>query len=515
MSASSALSGSGTIASYAKKINPTKRPDVEIHLDDHHDGKTYTTFDALSGNASITAPHDAQFDEIQITLEGVTRTYVENISQSSATSRTTAIHRFLKLIMPIREAAYPQPRIAEAGKTYIFPFNFVIPEQLLPTSCAHPCDADHVQMAHLQLPPSMGDREASILDDLSPEMSKVIYSVNAKVIKHTEISRKPISVVEGSKKLQIIPMVAEAPPMSISANEKNDYLLSKTKSLRKGMFSGKLGKITVSADQTGAIILPSPGSSSVATTMATVKLHFEPHNSSSQPPRLGGLVTKIKVSSFYGTKPAKSFPSRSSMTLNIEPARQVYQTSVPLSSRCVEQVSWVKHLPQPDLSRRASTVSSSSSDYSDNSQMSLKGKEKIYYTADILVPISLPSSKTWVPSFHSCITSRSYSLDLALTIHTPGAGVPSSSVKLCLPIQIASQGSRTAPAVLTAAEAAAELANVNEYLMPRIIEIPREDLVENSFLQSSFTVPRSELPPSYEHTEHTEQASRQVDPSRC
>ncbi|KAI9648237.1 hypothetical protein NHQ30_002869 [Ciborinia camelliae] len=512
MSTSRASSSSGTIASYAKKINSTKRPDVEIHIDDYHDGKIYTTFDALSGKASITAPHDAQFDEIQITLEGVTRTYVENISQSSPTSRTTAVHRFLKLVMPIPEAAYPQRRIAEAGKTYTFPFNFVIPEQLLPTACAHARDAEHVHIAHLQLPPSMGDCEASILDDLAPEMTKVQYSINARVIKHTEFPEKPVSLVGGSKKLQIIPMVSEAPPMSISEDDKNDYLLLKTKSLRKGMFSGKLGKITVSADQTGAIILPCPESSSAATTMATVKLQFDPHDSNSQPPRLGGLVTKIKAMSFYASKPAKSLSSKSSMAKDFEPAQQVYQASVPLSSRCVEQVSWVKHWPQPDLFRRASTVSSSSSEYSDNSQMSLKAQDKIYYTAEILVPVSLPSSKTWVPSFHSCIVSRTYSLDLALSIHTPGTGFPASWVKLCLPIQIAAQGNRTAPTVLTAEEAAAELADANEYLRPRFIEIPRDDLVENSVLRSIFTVPRPELPPSYEHSE---EPSRRISPSRC
>ncbi|TGO67491.1 hypothetical protein BOTNAR_0041g00290 [Botryotinia narcissicola] len=512
MSASSISSGSGTIATYAKKINTTKRPDVEILLHDHHDGKTYTTFDGLSGKASITAPHDAEFDEIQITLEGVTRTYVENISHSSAAFKTTAVHRFLKLVMPVREAAYPQPRIAEAGKTYIFPFNFVIPEQLLPTACSHACDADHVHMAHVQLPPSMGDRETSILDDLAPEMTKIQYSINARVIKHNDFPKKQISLIEGSKKLQIIPMVAEAPPMSISDDDKNDYQLSKTKSLRKGVFSGKLGKITVSADQTGAIVLPSPESSSGATSMATLKLQFEPHDSNSQPPRLGSLATKIKAISFYATKPAKFLSSKSSMVKNFDPARQLYQTSVPLSSRCVEQVAWVKHLPQPDLSRRASTISSSSSEYSDNSQMSLKAQDKIYYTAEILVPISLPSSKTWVPSFHSCIVSRTYSLDLALSIHTPGAGIPASTVKLCLPIQIAAQGNRTAPLALTAEEAAAELADANEYLRPRVIEMPREDLVENSILRSSSTVPRPELPPSYEHTEVS---SRTVDPSRC
>lgn len=512
MSAPSVHSSSGTIANYAKKMNPTKRPDVEIHIDGHHEGKTYTTFDALSGKASITAPHDAQFDEIQITLEGVTRTYVENISQSSATSKTTAVHRFLKLIMPIPETTYPQSRIAEAGKTYIFPFNFVIPEQLLPTACAHPSDADHVHTAHVQLPPSMGDREASILDDLAPEMSKIQYSINVNVVKHAEFPKKSTTLVGGSKKLQIIPMVAEAPPMSISADDKGDYLLSKTKSLRKGVFSGKLGKITVSADQTAAIVLPSPGSSSVATTMATVKLQFEPHDTNSPPPRLGGLVTKIKALSFYAAKPAKSLSSKSSIAKTFEPARQLYQTSVPLSSRCVEQVSWVKHLPHPDLSRRASTISSTSSEYSDNSHMSLKTQDKAYYTAEILVPVSLPSSKTWIPTFHSCIVSRIYSLDLTLSIHTPGAGVPASSVKICLPLQIAAQGNRTAPVSLTAEEAAAELADANEYLRPRVIEIPREDLVENSFLRSSFTVPRPELPPSYEYTE---EPRRQVDPSRC
>ncbi|KAB8304268.1 hypothetical protein EYC80_003684 [Monilinia laxa] len=414
--------------------------------------------------------------------------------------------------MPIPETAYPQPRIAAAGKTYIFPFNFVIPEQLLPTACTHPSDADHVHTAHVQLPSSMGDRELSILDDLAPEMSKIQYSINAKVVKYTEFPKKSTSLVGGSKKLQIIPMVAEAPPMSISEDDKGDYLLSKTKSLRKGMFSGKLGKITVLADQTAAIVLPPPGSSSVATTMATVKLQFEPRDINSQPPRLGGLVTKIKALSFYATKPSKSLSSRSSIAKTFEPARQVYQASIPLSSRCVEQVSWVKHLPHPDLSRRASTISSSSSEYSDNSQMSLKTPDRLYYTAEILVPVSLPSSKIWIPTFHSCIVSRIYSLDLTLSIHTPGAGVPASSVKICLPLQIAARGNRTAPVSLTAEEAAAELADANEYLRPRVIEIPREDLVENSFLRSSFTVPRPELPPSYEHTE---EPRRQVDPSRC
>jgi hypothetical protein len=121
-----------------------------------------------------------------------------------------------------------------------------------------------------------------------------------------------------------------------------------------------------------------------------------------------------------------------------------------------------------------------------------------------LVPLTLPQSKSWIPTFHSCIVSRIYALDLSLSIHTPGTGVRASTVSLCLPVQIAAAGNESAPGLsrpeeLTeAAEAAAD-----EYLRPRVIEMPREDLVMNSVL-----APASELPPSYE--DFAAPAQRQV-----
>jgi hypothetical protein len=121
--AASIVSTSGSIATYAKKMAHNGRPAVEILLENHQDGKVYTTFDAVRGKVNITAPHNARFDEIRITLEGATKTWVENLSPHSTRSRTTATHNFLKLVMPIRETDYPQPRIAEAGRTYTFPFN--------------------------------------------------------------------------------------------------------------------------------------------------------------------------------------------------------------------------------------------------------------------------------------------------------------------------------------------------------------------------------------------------------
>lgn len=501
-------STAGTIATYAKKMGLQGRPDLLISLDEDVEGKVHTTFDALSGKVEITAPHSARFDEIQITLEGIVKTYVENLSATASSSRTNAIHRFLKLSMPIPESEYPQPRIAEAGRTYTFPFNFVIPDQLLPRSCSHECANEHVQQAHLQLPPSMGDRERLSSDDLAPEMSKVQYSIKAKVIRSRESDGKELVLVEGQKKLHIVPAMTEAPPLSIQPGE-DEYVLSKTKTLKKGVFSGKLGKITVSAEQPNALILPAPSASKTPpTSMATVHLRFDPHEGSSQPPRLGGLTTKIKASTFFAVRPTAAIPTHRNALSQFEMNRGVYDHSVSLNSRCVESVSWTKHKSAPAYTRRNSASSSSSSDCSDSNVTPESRDGAPYYTATILVPITLPSNKTWIPTFHNCITSRIYTLDVSLTIHTPSKAVTASTVALHLPIQIAAEGTHDRRPS-TAAEVAAELAEVDEYFRPRVIEVPSDGLIGNSVIS---TVQQSALPPSYESFG---QAPRATSPSRC
>lgn len=499
MSASSVHTATGTIAGYARRVTQHSRPDIEIILDNHSDGKVYTTFDALDGRVEITAPHSARFDEIQITLEGSVKTFVENLSPHTHRARTTALHNFLKLTMPIRDTDYPQPRIAEAGRTYTFPFNFVVPEHLLPRACSHKCSTDLVHHAHLQLPPSMGDREVSLRDDLAPDMSRVQYVIKVKISRTREQDNKDVVLVEGSKKLHIVPAQVQLPPADIMNGQGHlDYTLSKTKTLRKGVFSGKLGKITVSAEPPSAIVLPAPSSESTLppTTMATVNLRFDPNDKSSQPPRLGGLTTKITASTFFAARPAEHLPSHYTMTAHFETVRGVYDTSVTLSSRNVEGVTWTKHKAAPAYTRRDSSSTSSESDCSDHTSEAPKDGSE-YYSASVLVPITLPSSKTWVPTFHSCITSRTYTIDLNLSIHTPGNGVPATNMSLHLPIQIAANGNQNEHAPLTAAQAAAELADAEEFLRPRVIEVPSPEHIGHSVLAPA-AASSSDLPPSYE-----------------
>lgn len=302
-------------------------------------------------------------------------------------------------------------------------------------------------------------------------------------------------LVEGHRKLRVVPAQAEQPPLTIG-DSPSDYCLAKTKSLKKGMFKGKLGKITVSAVQPNAIMLPSPssGTTSAPTTMAALSLRFDPSSTTSQPPRLGGLTTKIKASTFFAVRPSEYFPSHTTMVAHFETMKGLYDTSVSLNSRCVEAVSWTKHKPAPAYTRRNSDSSTSTSSDSDDQLVADPKENTIYYTATILVPISLPSTKTWIPSFQSCIASRFYTVDMCLSIHTPGTGVPATTVTLHIPIQIAAVGNQTERTALTPAEAAAELADAEEFLRPRVIEVPSAEHIGNSVLAPS----ASELPPSYE-----------------
>ena len=519
--ATSLHSTTGTIAGYARKLTHG-RPDLNIVLDNHHDGQIYSTLDAIKGRVELTTPYNTRFDEIRITFEGTTKTYVERVTPSSTRARVSAVQNFLTLAMPIRDSVYPQPRMAEAGQTYKFEFNFVVPEQLLLRACAHKISNAHVRDAHLQVPPSLGDREISGSDDLAPDSAKIQYGVKVRVIKNLEKDGQEQVLVEGVKKLHVVSAVQEAPPLSLGGGYE-DYVCTQTKCLKKRMFSGKLGRITVSAAQPGALVLPAPALSGNVppTTMVTVKLRFDPHEAASRPPRLGALSTKIKSATFYSARPAQLLPTYTNMISQYETTRGLYNTSISLSSRCVESVAWKRQEPTQPAGRRNSDSSTSSSDISDATPIpGQKDSSSPFYTATILVPINLPQHKTWIPSFHSCIVSRVYAIDICLSVHTPGTGVPATSLALQLPVQIAADGNQTERAALTAAEAAAELADANLFLAPGVIEIPSEEFVGNSRVLRPAPAPAShahahsasELPPSYE--DFVRQPAV-VDPGKC
>jgi len=403
--------------------------------------------------------------------------------------RTEAVHRFMRLEQPIREADLPHPRVLEAGKTYKFPFTFAVPQQLLPRACVHKVRHDNVRDAHLQLPPSFGDPSLSgfgttLLDDLAPEMAKISYLIKVRLTKSSD-RETDYTIAESSKKLRIMPTFEEQPPLDIDGKD-DEYFHRQEKNIRKGVLKGKLGRLVIEASQPKSFRLPAlpPGPSNPpVTTMAKVVLRFDPSDEKCPPPRLGSLNSKLKVCTYYASMPRPMFPNRALMSYDM--TQGYISDMLSLSSMCVASVDWRKHEAwENPASRRDSAMSTAStmSTMTINSNnlsataipdASRSYRGKSFYTATILVPLSLPTSKNLVPTFHTCLISRVYALHLSIS--TTGQSL-APTLTLKLPVQISSEGSVSSVERRRASEQAEQAAlDADATFEPRNVAPPNGD----------------------------------------
>lgn len=391
---------------------------------------------------------------------------IEKVATTApASGRTTGRHRFLKLLQPIDPSTLPESGLAKAGEIYTFPFEFVVPNRLLDQQCTHRVENPLVHEAHIHVPPSFGDPMLAgdgqtLQDDMAPDMSKIQYVIRARMIKARATGTRSSDVADKAIKVRIVPAKEEDPPMSIGDDNK-DFELRKEKEVKKGLFKGKLGRITAEAPQPTGFRLPTlrNRSSCPISTMTTVNLRFDPVDDKVQPPLLGSIVSKIRAQTFFGSVPFRYLPSKSSVNA-WDTQRGFYIQSVELSSRCLSSVEWKRHVvresPAPSYSRRPSSysdLSTVSTNIPESSSAYRPGSP--FYTAKVLVPMSLPRNRSFTPTFHSCSISRTYVLDLSVSYHTPGATVSTPSIQLRLPIQISTEGNPDAVAAVTEEEAEA------------------------------------------------------------
>ncbi|KAK8162222.1 hypothetical protein IWX90DRAFT_237580 [Phyllosticta citrichinensis] len=436
---------SNPLATKMRHLSILGKPAVAISLNGEHGSylTSYSNLDKIEGQVSVTAPNDTRFDELEISLIGISAAYVDKFNTAPTMSaRTDAKHLFLKLRQPVNQFDLPSPQILEAGRTYQFPFTFVIPTQLLPRSCQRFAN-NQIRAAHLQLPPSMGDSSVSgyggkLLDDLAPEMAKVSYKINVRITRDRQTDEPPVCVVESSKKIRVKPAFEEQPPLAMDPKD-SSYRLREEKTIRKGMLKSKLGRLVIETQQPRGLCLPGPRNTEYGpiTSSAKVTLRFDPADDTCAPPKLGSLASKLRATTFYSTTPRTNFPHRD--TAFVDFAQGIYYEAVPLSTRCMAGAQWEKHSSAPGVVRRdsgcscSSTNSKSSASHPAASSTYIPGST--YYTTTLIVPLQLPVNKTWIPTFHSCLISRVYRLDLVLSINA------TTSLSVKVPIQISSTGS--------------------------------------------------------------------------
>ena len=441
-----------------------KKTELDIVLDGEAEFvHSYSTYDEIKGHVEIKFEKDVQIDELLITFEGLSSTYVEKIASTAPTTgRTTGKHTFLKLLQPVDSDQLPDCNLMQAGVTYTIPFTFNLPDRLLPYICAHKVENEEVRKEHTQPPPSLGDPSTSgdghmLMDDFAPAMARIAYGIRARAT--TRLANGKITdIAERVERIRIVPQKDEAPPKEIDGAA--EQVLRKEKPVKKGIFKiGKVGRISAETVQPRSLRLPHPqkriADSETVTTMATINLRFDPNTQDDQPPQLDNIRTKIRIFTFFGAAPYKLIPEvyRCDNWSNLH---GLYPESVDLSSRNLSTVAWTKHTPgslsatssndEDFCRRRRPSTFSTSSSASVPEPTQLWNPDYPFYTACVLVPVSLPnpytskSPKIFVPSFNSCIISRSYTLELALSYKAPGTNVSSPHITLKSPIQISAEG---------------------------------------------------------------------------
>ncbi|OBT62811.1 hypothetical protein VE03_07666 [Pseudogymnoascus sp. 23342-1-I1] len=433
--------------------------DGDSQSDIHNPTHKYTTYDDIRGHVYVTAAIPTPFSCVEISLLGTVRTtHPDHIAPIIAPPGTQ--HTILKLTMPVPPSAYPANTSDDGSETYNLtpgqrlkiPFHFVVPAHLLPAACKHDYETPAIQDAHLHPPPSLG---GFILprDDLAPVMANITYGVHAKLLSVPPCaSGYPQTLASTLRKIHVTPASPESPPLS--AGKDSRYVLSHSKSLRRGVFRGKLGTLTLSTTQPRAFRLPPPPTTPPTTlippptppsTLATLTLRFDPADASCEPPRLGALTAKIRSTTVHSIRPARGIPDEETRSSPYEIHSGAYSTHVSLASHEVTPAAalWTYHVPAPAYERRDSGYSTAEDEDGEGEVDAAAAGGKgtgPYYTASIPLPLTLPGNKTWVPTFHSCLVSRFYTLLIELMVHPGGKSAVPRGLALRVPVQILGEG---------------------------------------------------------------------------
>ena len=464
-----------------------QRSNINVNLKNHFNSKVYTSSSPVEGDVTIVTKRDVRFDSIQIILVGTTKTRLDGVN-----SPQEVTHTFLKLIMPIPESTYPVPRVLETGRTYTIPFNFVIPNQLTINACNHKMQSDQLVDHHVQLPPTMGGWER---DDMAPQMAQVEYVIKARVFREDDLRTvtKKVRVMEATQAIRVLPASVEDPPLNVTEKDKL-YRMTKSKWIRKNLLSNKIGRLTAEAVQPRPALIKPDGRSAAAPTMAQIKLKFEPTQAGISPPDISSLSGKITAYTYFSSGTISQFPNLGDWNqLFVAEKRGMFSTSAPLRNMAAPktQPQWTERLVSTE--RRDSGYGSESTPMqSPQEKSNEKPKKKkssfsspsspVYYETTLEIPFDLPlDKKTLIPTFHSCITSRVYSLHLSLGVSVNGSKSISSTVSLTAPIQMAvdideesADGARQRQLGLPSFESALEEAEADAHLVPRVLQAPPE-----------------------------------------
>ncbi|KAL4788490.1 hypothetical protein BJX76DRAFT_315826 [Aspergillus varians] len=364
---------------------------------------SFATGEKIDGTISVVSQNDLSFDNIHIFFIGEQSTTIPSSTPDKAH------HQFLKLVQPIDESAIPSPKVFKNGQRYEFPFSFEVTDYLPVSSCRHSANP-LVKAAHLQPPPSCGDASIAgfggrLRDDFAPSACKVVYSISFKLERPSMVSGIQETTMERRLKVRIKPAVGDVPLPDLSMGSLSDeYSLYHEEPIYNSNAKSSIGRVAMTLEQPGCFYHPLRDSIRLISKAVRLFLVYSPSDPTTSPPSPGlkSLRAQIIATTIYTTSLDDTHPPPRRRDFFKRPIN-FRDAELPLSIPSIPQLRWTQN-------------------------------ETGSYTASLLVPVTLPKDKSFIPTFHSCLISRVYSLSLQLSVQ--GA---SSPFRLRAPMQIAAE----------------------------------------------------------------------------
>ena len=368
---------------------------LKLVLHDHDESRVYNSGSSISGEVVIRPSTSIRYMSIQIQLTGHAR-----VSSGDGTVTSRVTHKFLELDMPLPPGQLDTPGTLQAGKTELIPFHFVIPYQLPSRSCLHEVDSDRLLFYHLRLPPSTGGWKKT---DMSPDNVEIQYHVRAVITKSHQKWPIDTPTMETKRLVRVIPSSVEVADSSLDTVDDDIRRSLDDQSSRRGSSVSQRNEIATTLSPISMHLGRDEQES-----QATMQLGLFCHAQGPPPAELIRKITaKIRCYTWYNQKPQRDFPA-------VGDPGQVFTISTPLEETTPPPQEWSRHreLRSEDAA-------------SQGSQPMLN-----LYTSSIEIPLRLPTSKkTFLPTFHSCLVSRTYRLEV--TVH-----FQSSAVKCGAPLRL-------------------------------------------------------------------------------
>ena len=352
---------------------------LNIELDDHYHSKIYSSGSIVRCRLIISASSTFKAGSIRVSLDGLTR-----IRTAGQCITTTTVHRFLKV-------DYFAPDIAELiqetfieGHVYTVLFHFAFPAKLDSTTCTHKVTSTNVREQHLCLPSTIRGWGH---EDMSPDTVAIEYAINACIEPISQLDSRPSRSLTFKKTVKFITKSRECPPLHVASTTQR-YALQATQALRQHSFRRSSGIVNVTATQPEPLRLH-PYGKAVIPAFIDVSLTFDPSEDAIPPPQVDAISLCIRSYTWCQANPSSYFPGLHEVP-NI---KQPFCVTLPAEVQ-PSMLAWSKHV---SISQQAKS-------------------SKAFYNSTLRLPLSiLVTTKTVLPTFHSCLVSRTYDVCLRLT----------------------------------------------------------------------------------------------------